>query len=94
MNLGMDTSFSAARDVRARRFHEEIILLDLAAGEYFSVDEVGARVWDGLAAGLTLAAVVAALAPDYDTDVSRLETDVLAFTGELLRRGLIVEAMK
>jgi hypothetical protein len=84
--------FSVARDVQFRRFHEEIVVLDLARGDYFSLDEVGARVWDGLSAGQDVHEIAAALAAEYDTDVARIEEDVEAFTHELIRRELISEA--
>jgi hypothetical protein len=83
--------FTVPQDVHVRRFHEELVLLDLARGEYFTLDEVGARVWEGLDQGKSVAEVVAALVLDYDTDVLRLEHDVVALVDELLGRHLLVE---
>jgi hypothetical protein len=62
MNATLESRYVVARDVLARKFHDETILLDLAGGEYFSVDEVGSRVWEGLGEGKTVAEVAAALA--------------------------------
>jgi hypothetical protein len=94
MNATLQSRYVVARDVLARKFHDETILLDLAGGEYFSVDEVGSRVWDGLGEGKSVGDVAAALALEYDSDLSRLELDVLAFTEELVGRRILVEALK
>jgi Coenzyme PQQ synthesis protein D (PqqD) len=90
----LNAHFEAARDVQARRFHEEIVLLDLSRGEYFSLDEVGAIVWDGLGAGKSLGDIVADLSLSYDVDVAQLQADVAAFALELIQRHLVVETVK
>ncbi len=88
--VGGDRTYRVAQDVQTRRFHDELVLLDLVRGEYFALDEVGSTVWEGFARGLTVAEVVATLTAAYDTDASRIEADVLAFTDELLGRQLLV----
>jgi hypothetical protein len=87
----LDARFHVARDVQSRRFHEEVVVLDLRRGEYFSLNEVGARVWDALSSGTTLREVIETLAVDYDTSVTQLSVDVLAVVEDLLRRELVVQ---
>lgn len=67
------------------------MVLDLNAGEYFSLDAFGARVWRELSKGARLGEVVSLLSLDYDVEVSRLEADLVAFAEELIRRRLMVE---
>jgi len=88
--MSVELRFEVARDVHSRRFHDELVVLDLVHGEYFALDEVGSRVWEGLRDRQSVAHIVAALATVYDTDVARLEADVLAFVQELVRRHLVV----
>jgi hypothetical protein len=79
-----------ARNVHARRFHDELVVLDVGRGEYFSLDEVGTRVWEGLVGGKSVGETIAAIEADYagGGDVAR---DVLAFAAELVRKELLVE---
>jgi Coenzyme PQQ synthesis protein D (PqqD) len=91
MTLPLDTRLRVAQDVQARRFHDEIVILDLGRGEYFSLDEVGVRIWEALDGGKTLASVVTALAAEYDADEVQLSLDVAALAEELLSRHLVVE---
>ena len=89
MHLGL--TFRAPVDVHTRRFGSELIILELSVGEYFSLDELGARIWEELAQGRSLGDVVEKLAPEYDVVVDRFQDDVCALTAELVRRGLLVE---
>ena len=90
----MSTRFKAARDVHARRFHDELVLLDLLNGDYFALDEVGSRVWEGLQEGRGLGEIAAGLALLYESDVTRIEADLTVFADELVRRRLVVDAVE
>jgi hypothetical protein len=80
-------------DVHVREFDGELVLLDLDRGEYFSLNEVGTRVWSLLAENRTLGEVVGILARDFD-DVphAELESDVLRIVTELVDGGLLAWA--
>jgi Coenzyme PQQ synthesis protein D (PqqD) len=86
--LGRD--LRPAPDVHVRRFGEELVILDLARGEYFSLDPLGARVWSELAAGVSLAILVDRLAPEYEVEVDRFRADVVELVEHLVSRGLLV----
>ena len=60
-------------------------MLDLAQGAYFGLDPVGARMWQLLAAGRTLAEVCDAVAEEYDAPRDAIERDLLALV-EVSRR--------
>ncbi len=81
--------YRPAGDVHVRDFDGELVVLDLAKGDYFGLNEVGAKLWSGLVAGQSPAEVADALFADYDVTRERLLADLVALTGELLARGLI-----
>ena len=70
---------------------DEVVVLDMAGGEYFSLDAVGAKVWKDLIDGESVAQVIASLAGEYAADVPRIEADVLALVAELISRRLLRE---
>ena len=78
--------------IMARQVGEEIVILDLVGGSYFGLDPVGARIWQLMGEGRTLAEICATMLDEYEVERERLETDVLRITGELLERGLVVPA--
>jgi hypothetical protein len=85
-----DTVCSAAPHVFTRDFEGELVILDLAGGDYFGLDSLGLRVWEGLLAGQTTNQIARAVAPEYDTSLEVLEADLLELVRELLNRKLVV----
>jgi hypothetical protein len=69
---------------------DEVIVLDLDAGRYFSLAGSGARIWQLLCEGQTPAAIVATLVREYDVTESQLQTDVDELITSLVNRGLLV----
>ena len=79
-------------EVLARQVGDETVMLDLAKGTYFGLDPVGARIWQLLGEGKTLAQVCEAMIDEYDVSRDDIERDVMRLVEELIERGLIVPA--
>jgi hypothetical protein len=79
-----------ASAVHSRLFDDELVILDLAKGEYFALNEVGARLWSGLEAGRSVEDVAREVVAEYDVDIDRVMTDFLALGDALIARGLLV----
>jgi len=80
------------QEVLARQVGEETVMLDLAQGAYYSLDPVGARMWQLLTEGKTLAEVCDAVAAEYDVARDTLERDLLALADDLVKQKLIAPA--
>ena len=78
--------------VMARTVGDETVILDLASGTYFGLDPVGARIWQLMGEGRTLAEISETMLDEYEVERAQLGADVLRLTGELLERGLVVLA--
>jgi hypothetical protein len=81
--------FQIPPKVHARRFDDEIVLVHLGAGAYFSLDSVGATIWDQLAAGKTPDETVAMLLALYEVKEPAARADVQRLAEELLAAGLL-----
>jgi hypothetical protein len=79
-------------EVLARQVGEETVMLDLARGTYFGLDPVGARIWQLLAEGRSLAETRDAIVAEYDVSAEDAERDLLALVADLTAQGLIVAA--
>lgn len=75
--------------VMAREVGDETVILDLASGTYFGLDAIGARIWQLLAEGKTLAETCEIMLEEYEVTPEQLERDVAALTEELARKGLV-----
>jgi hypothetical protein len=80
------------QEVLARQVGGETVMLDLAKGAYFGLDPVGARMWQLLAEGKTLAEVRDAIVEEYDVSREDAERDLLALVADLMAQGLLVAA--
>lgn len=76
-------------DVHVRDFDGELVVLDLAKGDYFGLNEIGAKLWAALVDGRSPSEVADELVSSYDVGRDRLLADLIALTSELLTRGLI-----
>ena len=83
---------SIPESVMARRVGEETVILDLASGTYFGLDPIGARIWQLMTEGRTLAQICDAIQTEYEVGRPAAEQDLLALAGDLQAHGLIAPA--
>src|SRR5205085_8177379 len=62
--------------VMARQLGAETVLLDVAKGGYFGLDEVGTRIWQLVGEGRTLGEIQAQLCEEYEADAGRIQADL------------------
>ena len=75
--------------VIAQRAGERWVLLDMDGGQYYTVDEVGGRVWQLCDGSRTVADIAALVSSEYDAAPSVIDTDVRAFVTELTAERLL-----
>ncbi len=90
MTIGPDQRFRSAADVHTRAFDGETVLVDLRGGDYFGLNELGARLWEGVVAGKTPREVAASLGGLFKVEPDQLLADLLALAHELVERGLLI----
>ncbi len=84
--------FRIPSEVHVREFDGELVILDMARGDYFGINEVGARFWAELERhGGSFDEAVSACAPHYDVERATLDADLLELVKELTQRGLLEE---
>ena len=67
----------------------DTIILNLADGIYYGLDEVGARIWALLGTRRTVEEIHRVLLTEYEVESTRCERDLLALLGQLAERALI-----
>lgn len=71
------------------RIDDEIVIMNLASGDFFSLTDSAATIWDLLDGTRNRAALLAALTSQYDAEKQALANDLDTFLGELRDGGLI-----
>jgi len=87
--MNLDTRLTIPPEVMSRLVGDETVLLDLASGNYFGLDGVGKRIWESLSEGKSLSEIVLIVVAEYEIHEDKAQEDVLAFTTDLVERGLL-----
>ena len=90
--LADDVRLRGSDDVLVRNLDGEAVLLDLASGTYFGLNEVGARVWELIEAGATVGSIKKTLVDEFEVEEPVLAADLGALFQSLLDRGLVSAA--
>jgi Coenzyme PQQ synthesis protein D (PqqD) len=69
----------------------ESVLLDINNGEYFSLNEVGGRVWDLCDGARSVGDIAEAICVEYDVPLQTAEGDASELLAALVGAGLVVE---
>lgn len=75
--------------VLARPVGEQLVLLDLESGCYFSLNTVGAFVWQQLERGETPAVIAERIAAEYEVSAAQAAADLDALLTDLVGHGLV-----
>jgi hypothetical protein len=95
-HLDLNSVCTPSQGVVAREIEGEIVIVPVAAGigeaddELYTLNETGQAIWEKLDGRRTLKDVATALAGEFTSPLSELETDVLGFAGALTQRGILV----
>jgi hypothetical protein len=66
------------------------VLLNLADGQYYSLDDVGSRIWSLCDGNRAVADVIATLCEEYDAAPEEIQSDALELLADLLDAQLVV----
>ena len=89
--ISLSSSLKRKDQVIAQKAANEFLLFNMEDGSYYSLNEVGSRIWELCDGKLTVEQLIATLAAEYDALESMLETDVLELLEELRQGKLISE---
>ena len=87
--MNLTDKASIPDSVMARQVGDETVILDLASGNYFGLDAVGAFIWQLMSDGKTLAEICDSVQAKYEVARTDIECDLLALAADLQSRGLI-----
>ena len=89
-NGKIENSIRLSESVRETISQDGAVLLDIEQGLCFSMNPVGAKIWEMLKQGYPLAAIVDSLEKEFEgVSRSQLEIDVVDFLNDLHQRHLI-----
>jgi hypothetical protein len=89
VTLGHSDRFVPAPQVLSVVQDTDTALLDLRSERYFTLNEVGTRIWELLSEGTEFAVMVELLAEEYDAPIEVIEGDARHILAALLKSRLM-----
>ena len=72
------------------RLHDELVMMDLEQGKYFSLNPVATRIWDLLEKEMTLDELCAVLTEEYDVESGQCIDEVGELMSGMEGLGLVI----
>lgn len=74
------------------RLHDELVMMDLEQGKYFSLNPVATRIWDLLEEPHEIIEMCMLLAVEYEVDMAQCIEEVGKLLKEMVKLGLVTES--
>lgn len=78
--------------VISETFDDEVVLVNLDNGNYYSIDKVGADIWSFIESGDAVSDIVRGITQRYKGNLGDIESAIEQFVDELQQESLIVTA--
>jgi hypothetical protein len=87
----MNKKIQRAGDTPAAYIGDSLLMMSIEKGQYFSLNGVGARIWELLENPTTQPALVELLVGEYEVPRELCAAQVANFLGGLEQRGLLAD---
>lgn len=84
--------FKVADDILFRKVENEAVLLHIATGMYYSLNETSILFWEALCTQQPLGSAIEKITTEYEVEDSQVLSDLRAFLQNLLNYGLISQS--
>ncbi len=73
------------------KLHDEMVMMDIDQGKYFSLNPAATRIWDMLEKQMSADELCELLIEEYDVEMEHCRSEVTEYLSEMAKLGLIVE---
>jgi hypothetical protein len=88
--ITLNTVITRRTDLMTSELSEtELVMLNIARGSYYGMEDTAKVIWDNLSAPRSIAALVDYLLTSFAVDRETCEREVLAFINEMLKDELV-----
>ena len=89
-DISMDSVLTRAEGFSTAQVQNDLMMLNVEQGAYYSLDPIGAEIWKLLEQPASVQAVVDNLQRRYAVSPEQCQADVLAFLEEMQKNGMIL----
>lgn len=85
-------AYKISSDILLQEVSDEMVMLNLADGQYYGLNEIGARIVQLMSQGEDMASITLTLLEEFDVERTVLERDVQKLIDDLQEHALIERA--
>lgn len=85
------TTYRRNNETISGRLHDEVVMMDITKGKYFSLNSVATYIWDLLEHPLSLDDICSKLIDEYEVDPEQCRIEVNKYLEEMQNLGLVAE---
>jgi hypothetical protein len=85
-------AYKLSSDILLQEVANEMVILNLADGQYYGLNEVGARIIQLMSNGENISSITQTLLEEFDVEQAVLERDIQNLIEELQQHALIESA--
>ena len=89
MEISAKATFSIPESVAWRNVNEEIVILKLKSGEYYTLNEVGRHIWQAISDQKTVEGIAKHIVDQFDVTYEKAMEDVTTFLGNMLKESVV-----
>lgn len=89
-SLTLQSTVARSPDQVSGDLEGKVVLLSIANGEYYNLNEVGSRMWVLLEKPIAVAALIEVLLAEFEVDRATCEQQVMAFLERLRKDKLLL----
>ena len=84
-------NYKVPKHILHSKLDEEIAILNLRNGEYYSLNDTGAFIWSMICAGDSFEEILNSLTSEYGNENNDIKSDLFDLIDELKSNGLVQE---
>jgi hypothetical protein len=86
------TTYTRNSKTISGRLHDELVMMDLDKGKYFSLNLVATRIWELLESPSDIDQLCGVLSGEYDVDPAQCRRETEEVLGEMVKLGLVLRS--
>jgi hypothetical protein len=89
MAIALDTTFITSENIAWRNVNDEVVILNLKSGEYYTLNDVGQFVWLAVADKRNMEEIRQKVVDTFDVSPEKASEDIESFISRMLDEGLL-----
>ena len=90
VEISVDSTFSIPESVAWRNVNEEIVILKLKSGEYYTLNEVGQHIWQAISDQQNVGEIIKQIVDQFDVTYEKAKEDAMKFLDNMLKESMVL----